>query len=130
MTQNPNLDVQQRFVAAVFAGDADTLRSLCDPDFELIQGSGTAYAGSYRGADGFLRFLGIFGETLDVQRLEPLRNYLCEDPDLVVTEFAVRAVVRATGEIYESSLLEKWTFRDGKVLTCEPHYFHAMNRAG
>lgn len=130
MQDNPNLDVQQRFVGAVFAGDGDTIRSLCHPEFELRQGSGMAFAGTYRGVEGFFEFFRIFGETLDVQRLEPVRTFLCDDPDIVVTEFEVRAVVRGTGEIFESGMLEKWTFRDGKVLGCTAHYFNAMTPAG
>ena len=70
-----NLDVQQRFVAAVFAGDAVTLTALCHTDFALEQGAAMPYAGTYRGAEGFLAFLGVFGETYDIEKLEPARDY-------------------------------------------------------
>ena len=36
MADNPNLRIQEQFVTAVFAGDTDTVRSLCAPEFALL----------------------------------------------------------------------------------------------
>ena len=124
MAVNPNLLVQQQFVAAVFAGDGDTIRSLAAPDFELLEGSGTPFAGVWQGADGFLRFLGVFNETFDLEYLKPVRHYASADPDCLAFEFDLRGVHRATGEIFDSTLIEIWTFRDGKVVAVKPHYFN------
>ena len=118
-----NLDVQQRFVAAVFEGDAVTLTALCHTDFALEQGAAMPYAGTYRGAEGFLAFLGVFGETYDIEKLEPVRTYTCSDPDWLVSEFELVAVVKASGQRYETTLLERWQFSEGKVLNIKPHYF-------
>ena len=93
-----NSDIQQRFVAAVFAGDAATLTELCHADFVLEQSAAMPYAGSYRGAEGFLHFLGIFGETLEIEKLDMVRSYLCSDPDWLVSEFDLVAVVKASGQ--------------------------------
>ena len=123
-----NPDIQQRFVAAVFAGDSATLAALCHDDFVLEQGETMPYAGTYRGAEGFLRFLGIFGETLDIEKLEPVRSYLCSDPDWLVSEFDLVATVKATGQRYATSLLERWQFSQGKVITIKPHYFEPPGR--
>ena len=120
-----NVDVQQQFVGAVMAGDQDTIRALSDPDFELHEGSGMPFAGVYRGADGFLRFLGIFFETLDIEKLEPVRTYESQDPDFIACEFDVRGTLRATGKLFESSLVEIWRFRSGKVLSIKAHYFNS-----
>jgi len=125
MTGNGNAAVQQAFVTAVFAGDGDTIRSLCTPDFVLEQGDGLPYAGTYHGADGFLEFLGVFSATWEIEQLEPQRSFTCDDPDVIVSEFAMRARLVATGQPYESSLLEMWTFRGGKVCAIKPHYFNA-----
>lgn len=118
-----NPDVQQRFVAAVFAGDAATLTELCHADFVLEQGAAMPYAGTYRGAEGFLAFLGKFAETLDIEKLEPVRTYACSDPDWLVSEFDLVATVKATGQRYATTLLERWQFSGGKVITILPHYF-------
>lgn len=126
MADNPNLAVLERFVGAVFSGDGETLQSLCHADFLLHEGSGLSFAGTYPGGEGFLRFLEIFGATLDIERLETLRIYRAEDPDYVIAEMELRATVRETGKAFESSLLERWQFRDGKVIEIKPHYFNAM----
>lgn len=121
---NPNLAIQQQFVAAVFAGDAETIRALCTDDFVLTQGSGMPYSGTFRGADGFLEFLGIFAETLELEKLEPVRHFLAEDPDLIVFEFDIVGTHRATGRPYATSMLEAWGFREGRVAWVKPHYFN------
>jgi ketosteroid isomerase-like protein len=123
---NPNRAVQERFVAAVFAGDGDTIAALVAPEFELHEGSGLPFAGVYKGAQGFLRFLDLFMQTFDIERLEPVRTYETSDPDFLACEFDLRATVRATGEIFESTLVELWTFRDGRVVSIKPHYFNAL----
>ncbi|MBU6269048.1 MAG: nuclear transport factor 2 family protein [Sphingomonadales bacterium] len=126
MSDNPNRAVIDRFVASVFSGDSATLLSLCAPDFVLHEGSGLSFGGSYPGGEGFLSFLGLFGETLEIARLEPIRTYLTDDPDWIVCEFELEATVKATGKAFASSLLERWRFRDGKVVEIKPHYFNAM----
>lgn len=126
MTENRNLAIIERFVAAVFAGDGETLKSLCAPEFELHEGSGLSFAGTYAGGEGFLQFLGIFSGALDIQRLEHVRTYLTDDPDFVICEMELEATVRESGEHFGSSLLERWRFKDGKVIEIKPHYFNAM----
>jgi ketosteroid isomerase-like protein len=126
MPDNANLAVLERFTGAVMAGDGETVKSLCDPAFELHEGSGLSFAGTYHGCDGFLAFLGVFMETLEIERLETLRTYRSDDPDFVIAEMELRATVRETGKVFESSLLERWHFRGGKVVEIKPHYFNAM----
>jgi ketosteroid isomerase-like protein len=128
VTNSRNIQVKERFVAAVFAGDADTIRALADPGFELHEGSGLPFAGTYRGAEGFLKFLEIFGQTFDIERLEPIRSYESQDRDWIAFEFDLRATVRNTGHLFESTLIEIWNFKDGKVLSIKPHYFNSLNR--
>lgn len=126
MATSRNIQVKEQFVAAVFAGDADTIRALADPAFELHEGSGLPFAGTYRGAEGFLKFLGTFSQTFDIERLEPIRSYESQDPDRMAFEFDLRATVRNTGQLFESTLIEIWNFRDGKVLSVKPHYFNSI----
>jgi ketosteroid isomerase-like protein len=126
MTGNPNLAIQEQFVTAVFAGDADTIKALCAPEFELHEGSGLPFAGTYRGALGFLDFLGVFNETFEIEHLTPVRTYTTDDPDWLIGELNLRATLRATGKLFESSLLEMWHFKNGKVVSIKPHYFNAV----
>ncbi len=126
MTRNPNLAIQEQFVTAVFAGDAETIKALCAPDFELHEGSGLPFAGIYRGAEGFLEFLGMFNDTFDIEQLAPIRTYTSDDPDWLIGELHLRATLRDGGKPFDSSLLEMWHFRDGKVVSIKPHYFNAV----
>jgi ketosteroid isomerase-like protein len=126
MTDNPNLRIQEQFVTAVFAGDADTIRSLCAPEFELHEGSGLPFAGTFRGAEGFLEFLGVFNDAFDIEYLTPVRTYVSDDPDWLVGELNLRARLRADGKLFESSLVEIWQFKNGKVVGIKPHYFNAV----
>ena len=128
MSESRNIQVKERFVSAVFAADADTIRTLCDEAFELHEGSGLPFAGTYRGAEGFLEFLGIFNRTFDIERLEPVRTYESQDSNWIAFEFDLRATVRQTGRLFESTLVEIWNFKDGKVVSIKPHYFNSCKR--
>ena len=125
-TTNPNIIIQERFVAAVFAGDSAAIEALAAPAFELHEGSGLPFSGVYGGAQGFLDFLGIFMATFEIDRLAPVRTYRTDDPDFLACEFDLRAIVRATGAVFESTLVELWSFRQGKVVSIKPHYFNAL----
>ena len=65
----------------------------------------------------------IGADALDIEKLEPVRSYLCDDPDWLVSEFDLIATVKTTGQRYETTLLERWQFSEGKVITVLPHYF-------
>lgn len=121
---NANLEVMQRFVAAALGGDGDALKSLCADSMVLEQGSSMPYAGVYHGGEGFLQFLGIFGDTFEIEQLDLVRTYQADDPDWLVAEFVIRATVKATGKPYASTLIETWNFQNGKVAMIKPHYFN------
>jgi ketosteroid isomerase-like protein len=124
MSANPNVQVQQAFVTAALSGDAAALRELAHPDFVLHEGNGVPFAGDFHGADGFIAFLGVFMETLEIDRLEPVRLYECADPDHLACEFDLVAKVRASGKPFVTTLVEIWKFEGGKVRSVKPHYFN------
>jgi len=95
---NDNLGVKDRFVAAVFAGDAATIRNLLDPSFEVHQPAGLAYAGSYAGADGFLSFIARFMATYDIESLVNTDTFLSGNPDRIVLEFKFAGKLKSGGE--------------------------------
>jgi ketosteroid isomerase-like protein len=99
---------------------------VADPGFELHEGSGLPFVGTYRGTEGFLQFLEMFGQTFDIERLEPICSYESRDPDRIAFEFDLRATDRKTGQLFESPLIEIWKFKDGKVLGIKPHYFNSL----
>ena len=121
---NCNLETLERFASAALSGDAATLKALADPAMLLHQGAGLPYAGTFHGPEGFLEFMGIFGETYDIQHFATVRSFVGDDPDWVAVEFAMRATVRKTGAPFETTLVELWRFQDGKVVEIRPHYFN------
>lgn len=123
--EHPNNIVKQKFVASVFSGDFDTIRQLVHDNFELHEGSGTGFAGIYRGAAGFIEFLGIFAATFDIKRLEEAGAYVSDDPDSMAFLFELEAVLRSNGAPFSSTLVEAWQFRDGKVAKIIAHYFNS-----
>lgn len=120
---NNNIAIKDRFVAAVFAGDADTMRSLLDPAFEVHQPAGLAYAGSYAGADGFLNFIGKFMATYDIEVLNTTDTFVSENPDRIVLEFKFAGKVKSSSEKFDTSLLECWEFKTGKILRITVYWF-------
>lgn len=125
VSKEQNLAVKQQFVAAVFAGDKDTLRRLADPQFELHEGSAMPFAGIYRGAEGFIAFLDIFMTAFDIRRLEETGAYTSDDPDRMVFTFELEASYRPAGTDFTSSLIEAWQFSNGKVLKIVAHYLNS-----
>jgi ketosteroid isomerase-like protein len=125
---NENLRIKDRFVAAVFAGDRGVMRDLLDASFELHQPPGLAYAGTYAGADGLLSFLGKFMATYEIGALNNTDSFLSENPDRAVLEFQFAGKVKSTGEKFNTTLLECWEFRQGKILRITVYWF-AIPRA-
>ena len=119
-----NLAIKDRFVSAVLGGDQATIAELLDPEFELWQPAGLVYAGVYKGASGFMKFLEAFGAAYEIELLENPSSFTSQnDPDVVVLEFRFRGKLKATGEPFDVSQLEPWHFRAGKILKIRPHWF-------
>jgi ketosteroid isomerase-like protein len=127
--EHPHLTIKTQFVAAVFAGDHDTIRQLAHHDFELHEGSGTPFAGIHRGAEGFIRFLDIFLATFDIKRFEETGSFASGNPDRMAFQFELDAVLRNSGKAFSSSLVEIWHFKDHRVEKIVAHYLHAPLQA-
>ena len=57
-----------------------------------------------------------------------MRHYASDDPDKLAFEFDFQAKVKATGETLETSIVELWQFRNGKVEAIRAHYFNVPGR--
>lgn len=119
---NDNAALKDRFVAAVFAGDHDTLRALAHEEFELWQNPALPYGQVYKGADGFLAFLDAFMATYEIETLDNTRNFASPDGG-VVCEFVFKGKVVASQKAFDTKLIEVWDFRDGKVLRVVTYWF-------
>lgn len=117
-----------RFQAAFAAGDRELLATLVHPDFSVIQSRNLPYGGSYHGLDGFNEFaLGLFPQTWKIERFELLRRFDEQGTEpgtqSVVLLFHLVGSVAATGEPIDTTLLEHWIMKDGKLLFSQPHWF-------
>lgn len=117
-----NQAVMQQFLDAVLGGKPELLDPLIHADFELLHASTVPYAGVYQGAEGFLRFLGIFMGTFDDLTLETGETFAAPSGALIC-EIVLTGTYKCSGKRVRTSMLEKWEFADGKVLRIKPHYF-------
>ena len=117
-----NISVMNRFIEAVFTGDHEVLPGLLHPDFELLHSTTVPYAGTYRGADGFLCFLDIFMNSFEPLDLDTGETYAAPSGALVV-EITLNGTLKSSGKRVETTMLEKWEFEDGLVRRIKPHYF-------
>ena len=124
MSENSNLPIKDRFIAAVLAGETGALEQLMDPAFELHHSADLPYGGIYRGADGFNAFLARFNDTFAIDVLNETAAYPAPSGDSVVVEIELKATIRASGRPFETTMLEVWSFRGGKVHKIKPHYFN------
>jgi ketosteroid isomerase-like protein len=123
MSSTRNIEVGERLPAALFAGDQATILDMVDADFILRPPHGAAYFGRYEGRDGLSRLMEKFTTVYDIQTAEKTRTFTSDDPDEMIFEFAIKGVVRATGKPFDSTVLEVWHFRDGRLREIRPHWF-------
>lgn len=112
----------ERFLAAVRGGDEATMREMLHPDFELEEAASLPYGGVYRGVDGWLSLCRAVVATWSKFRLTFL-EFAGEAADSLVVRFAISGCSRRTLKPFESSVLELWRFKDGKLIRIAPYYF-------
>jgi ketosteroid isomerase-like protein len=118
-----NLAIKDRFVTAVFSDDRATIERLLAPGFELHQPAGLPYEGVYRGREGFFVFLDKYMQAYDLEALDGTMTYVGQDPDLIVLEFQCRGKLKFNGSRFESLILERWAFHDGKIARMDICWF-------
>lgn len=112
----------ERFMAATRTGDKAALGEMVHPEFELIEPTGVPYEGTFRGLDGWRKLARAVIEAWDEFQVEPL-SFPGESADALVVHLRLSGRSRKTGRPFSMSVLELWTFRDGKVIGISPHYF-------
>lgn len=115
-------DTCERFMAALRTGDFDTQRTILAPDFVCTEADGLPYRGTFHGPDGWQTLAMTVGRTWSGFRLE-LLEFVAETGDNVVWRFAISGKSRRTGTPFQSTVLELWRFRDGKLGEILPYYF-------
>ena len=112
----------ERFLAAMRAGDEAALREMMDPDFTVEEADSLPYGGTYRGVEGWMTLSRAVVAAWAGFRLE-LADYVAETPDSLVVRFRIAGRSRKTGRSFESSVMEWWMFKEGRLLRILPYYF-------
>lgn len=112
----------ERFMSATRTGDKATLAEMVHPDFELIEPTGVPYEGTYRGLDGWRKLARAVVDAWEDFEVKPIA-FLGESNETLTIQLRLAGRSRKTGQTFNMSVLELWTFRDGKVTSISPHYF-------
>ena len=120
---NPNLGLKERFLAAVWANDHAGMDACLHPEFVLRQAAGHPYGGSYRGTQGFVDGIAKLTAAYEIEQLDNIYTFGSDNPDVLAFEFLFRGKVTATGKAFETTVIEHWNFRDGKIFSIAPHWF-------
>jgi ketosteroid isomerase-like protein len=112
----------ERFIAALSAGDFDTIGGMLDPDFVVQEADGLPYAGSYRGLEGWRALSKAVITTWSGFKLHPL-EFLGETEETFVVRFAISGRSRKTGTPFESTVMELWRFRGPLLREIIPYYW-------
>lgn len=121
--RNVNVALKERFVSSVMSGDKNGVRAALADDFVLRQSKGHPYVGVYRGAEGFLAAVDKLMSTYAIETLKEVGAYWSDDPDHAIFEFEMGGKISATGQPFQASILEHWTFKDGKLIAITPYWF-------
>lgn len=115
MSEQANTQLVQRAYASVAAGDMQALLQLLDTDIEwqLPKMDGVPFAGTWRGHQQVLRFMGLLAETQEVVEFQPDQFIAQDDTVIALGHFFMR--VRATGKDSKSDWAHCWTIKGGKI---------------
>lgn len=112
----------ERFMAATRVGDKATLAEMVHAEFELVEPTGVPYEGVFRGLDGWRKLARAVVEAWEDFRVEPIA-FPGESKDTFVVHLRLSGRSRKTGRPFDMSVLEMWSFKDGKLIGISPHYF-------
>ena len=115
MSSQTNKALVQRGYALFQAGDIEHLVELFTDDivWAAIDSEYVPYAGIYNGKDGVVEFFTKLGQSIEIERFEPL-TFIAEG-DQVAVEGTSASTVRSTGSHVANRWMHVFTMRDGKI---------------
>ena len=110
-----NVEILRQSIEAFNRGDPAAWVAVLAPEFEYTaSGAVVGIGGSYRGADGFRRFLDSFWDEFDEPRVE--LGEVIAAGDKVVAAVTFRGRGKHSGIATSWDLWQLWTLRDGKAV--------------
>jgi hypothetical protein len=112
----------ESFLAALAAGDFETIGGMLDPGFTMREADGLPYGGVYEGVEGWRRLLPLIGKTWAGLKVRPI-EFPAEGADALVVRLALSGRSRKTGRPFETTVMELWRFREGRLAEILPYYW-------
>ena len=110
------------FLTTLAAGDFDRLAPMLDPDFVVHEAAALPYGGDYHGVDGWRQLSNAIAASWAGFRIERKEVY-GETADSLVIRLFLKGRSRRTGIPFETSVLELWRFREGRLREITPYYW-------
>ncbi len=115
------IDITKRLYASAVANNWEEFQQCIHPDFVIRESAALPYAGSYRGVEGFRELVRTVFTHFQRLNVEP-GNYM-EGDDYASAIVSLRGKGKKTGGNFETSVLELFRFKDGKVIEILPYYW-------
>ena len=110
-----NVEILRGATEAFNRGDPEAWVAVLAPEFEYTaSGAVVGIGGTYRGAEGFRRFLASFWDEFDEPNAE-IRD-LIEAGDQVLAAVSFRGRGKQSGIAASWDLWQLWTLREGKAV--------------
>ncbi|MBX3538916.1 MAG: nuclear transport factor 2 family protein [Chelatococcus sp.] len=110
------------FFAALDTGDFETLGDMMDADFVCHEAEGLPYGGAWRGIAGWKALCKQIVGTWAGLKVVPI-EFLGETADTIVLRLRLTGRSRRTGVAIDTTVMELWRFRDGKLREILPYYW-------
>ena len=116
------LECVSAWSSAMAAQDSDAMNELLHQDFKLIEPEGLSYRGVYEGQSGWWAFWDNFGKTWTDISIADQKVFAGQSHEecAIMMNLSGRSV--KSGKAFQTSLMEYWRFKDGKILEMHPHY--------
>ncbi|MEX0750897.1 MAG: nuclear transport factor 2 family protein [Dehalococcoidia bacterium] len=122
-TAEANVQTVMSLYAAFEKGDVEGMLVALDPaiDWEFYGPNTIPLAGRYHGHDEVLRFIGMIGDSLDIQNFSPDVAVVASGDGVAVTG-KESGLARPTGRPFESHFVHMFTLRGGKIVAAREYY--------
>lgn len=118
-----NRQKAQQFVDCLLKFDVAGCEAVMHPEFTVLEAEGLPYAGKYIGKPAWWQLFAAIGATWTGFQIE-LLGIIGEANG---TEFAAYAHLTGksakTGKPFDTTVFERWQFKDGLLYEIRPHYW-------